>query len=86
MNRALQAMLADTHLVKNLSDPDYMELLLDGRPDLETLFAELDMVVDLKDLAPADENDRILPGFKSLTKERDPPARIFQMVKALDRI
>ena len=86
MNRALQAMLADTPLVKNLSNPDYMELLLDGRPDLETLFAELDMVVDRKDLALPDENDRILPGFKSLTKERDLPARIFQMAKAVDQI
>ncbi|MCF8050846.1 MAG: transposase, partial [Desulfobacterales bacterium] len=86
MNRALQAMLADTPLVKNLSNPDYMELLLDGRPDLETLFAELDGVVDRKDLAPADDNDRILPGFKSLTKEQDLPARIFQMAKTADRM
>ncbi len=31
MHRALQTMLADTPLVKNLSNPDYMKILLDGR-------------------------------------------------------
>ncbi|MGD9849535.1 MAG: transposase, partial [Desulfuromonas sp.] len=32
MHRALQTMLADTPLVKNLSNPHYMQILLDGRP------------------------------------------------------
>lgn len=82
MNRALQAMLADTPLVKNLSNPNYMELLLDGRPDLETLFADLDAVVDRKQLAPDEDNDRILPGFRSLTKKPDLPAKIYEMAKA----
>jgi hypothetical protein len=35
-------MLADTPLVKNLSNPDYMKILLDGRPNIEALFADLD--------------------------------------------
>jgi hypothetical protein len=32
MHRALQTMPADTPLVKNLSNPHYMQILLDGRP------------------------------------------------------
>lgn len=40
-HRALQAMLADTPLVKNLDNPDYMKILLDGKENLEELFAEL---------------------------------------------
>ena len=42
MRRFLQAMLADTPLVKNLDNPDYMEILLDGKAGLEELFAEID--------------------------------------------
>jgi hypothetical protein len=82
MNRALQAMLADTPLVKNLTNPNYMQLLLDGRPDLETLFADLDAVVDRKELAPDVDNDRILPGFRGLIKKPDLPAIIYEMAKA----
>ena len=82
MNRALQTMLADTPLVKNLSNPKYMEILLDGRPDLETLFADLDTTVDWKDLTPDLDGDRILPGFRGLPKEPDLPAKIYEMASA----
>jgi len=82
MNRALQTMLADTPLVKNLSNPKYMEILLDGRPDLETLFADLDTTVDWKDLTPDLDGDRILPEFRGLTKEPDLPAKIYEMANA----
>jgi hypothetical protein len=37
--RMLKNMLADTPLVKNLANPDYMSLLLNGKTDLEQLFA-----------------------------------------------
>jgi len=39
MHRALQAMLADTPLVKNLDNSDYMQILLDGKENLAELFA-----------------------------------------------
>jgi hypothetical protein len=41
MRRRLQTMPADTPLVKNLANPDYMKILLDDKPCLEELFAEL---------------------------------------------
>ena len=41
MCRTLQTMLADTPLIKNLDNPDYMKILLDGKASLEELFAEL---------------------------------------------
>jgi len=59
-----------------------MEILLDGRPDLETLFADLDTTVDWKDLTPDLDGDRILPGFRGLTKEPDLPAKIYEMASA----
>ena len=75
MHRALQTMLADTPLVKNLSNPEYMKILLDGRPNLEALFAELDQN-GTDELAPASDADRILPGFRALTKMMDLPYRM----------
>jgi hypothetical protein len=79
MHRALQTMLADTPLVKNLSNPDYMKLLLDGRPNLETLFADLDATAAFSELEPAAEPDRILPGFTALLKMPDLPGRISEI-------
>jgi hypothetical protein len=68
MCRALQAMLADTPLVKNLDNPHYMKILLDGKANLEELFAELGAT----HLAGTDglqaNTDRILPGFRTLIK------------------
>jgi hypothetical protein len=78
MHRALQTMLADTPLVKNLSNPDYMKILLDGRSNLEELFAQLDTSATKDDLAPADETDRILPGFKALARMSNLPDLIAQ--------
>ena len=63
MHRALQTMLADTPLVKNLSNPDYLKILLDGRPNIEALFADLDRTSASEELTPATEADRVLPGF-----------------------
>ncbi len=42
LNRAIKSMIADTPLVKNLSIPEYMEALLDGKETLETRFSEID--------------------------------------------
>ena len=42
--RTLTSMLADTPLVKNLDNPDYMTLLLDGQPSLAACFAQIDAV------------------------------------------
>lgn len=42
VNRMLQAMLADTPLVRNLKNPEYLNILLDGCPNLEQRFARID--------------------------------------------
>jgi hypothetical protein len=41
VNRMLQAMLADTSLVRNLKNPEYLDILLDGCPNLEQRFARI---------------------------------------------
>ena len=80
MCRALQAMLADTPLVRNLDNPIYMKILLDGKPTLEELFAQMDAAhLSGTDGSQAD-TDRILPGFSALMKL---PTLPDQVVRAL---
>lgn len=42
MGKMLQTILADTPLVKNLQNPSYMEVLLNGKPTIEKVFAQID--------------------------------------------
>jgi hypothetical protein len=79
MNRALQTMLADTPLVKNLANPDYMTVLLDGNTTLEELFAGLDVNTADYNAALAAATERILPGFKGLTVLENLPFCIAQV-------
>jgi hypothetical protein len=80
MCRMLQTMLADTPLMKNLDNPDYMEILLDGKATLEELFADVvtltpDNISDLQT-----DTDRILPGYRAiinLTTLPDHMVRLF---------
>lgn len=43
LSKTLTGMLADTLLVRNLSNPDYMAILLQGKQDLASRFAEIDI-------------------------------------------
>jgi hypothetical protein len=81
MCRALQAMLADTPLVKNLDNPDYMKILLNGKANLEELFAELGSThLDVPAEEQLDNTDRILPGFRALINL---PALPGQVIRSL---
>ena len=42
LNKVIKAMLADTPLVKNLSNPEYVRIILNGHNTLEDRFAEID--------------------------------------------
>lgn len=43
LSKTLKAMLADTPLIRNLTNPEYMEILLKGKKDLVERFAEVDI-------------------------------------------
>ena len=74
MRKTLQAMLAETPLVKNLDNPDYMRILLDGRKTLEELFSDLDRTSAEKIMAVQNDADSILPGFRKLIQLPGLPA------------
>ncbi len=64
----LKNMLVDTPLVKNLDNPDYMTLLLNGKANLEELFASMDPIVLNNEIEQQSGVDRILPGFRKIIK------------------
>jgi hypothetical protein len=68
MSRMLRTMLVHTPLVKNLHNPDYMEVLLDGKENLEELFSELGRIPFAADGKSKADIDRILPGFRAIIK------------------
>ena len=59
-------MLADTPLVKNLGNPEYMDMLLVGKANLEELFSEIDRIQTGKNEKLVTKNDHILSGFRAI--------------------
>jgi len=80
MRRVLQAILSDTPLIKNLDNPKYMKILLNGKNRLEELFAELEKHSCFNELEPVSDVDRILPGFRKLIKIQALPDLITRLV------
>ena len=81
MCRALQAMLADTPLVRNLDNPNYMKILLDGKANLEELFAELGAAHLAGDDGLQANTDRILPGFRALMNLPTLPDQVLRSLR-----
>lgn len=64
----LKNMLVDTPLVKNLDNPDYMTLLLNGKANLEELFASMNPIVLHNEIELHSGVHRILPGFQRVIR------------------
>jgi hypothetical protein len=61
LGRSLRTMLPDTPLVKNLQNPEYLKILLDGQPSLEALFAQIDPASVRDHLAQAQKPPEHVP-------------------------
>ena len=85
MSGTLQAMLANTPLVKNLDNPAYMEILLDGKATLEELFAQLGSIRLSDDESLQADTNRILPGFRALMKLPTLPQQVIGLLGNLPR-
>lgn len=66
LNKTLRAMLADTLLVKNLSNPEYVRIILNGKKSLTERFAEIDVNQVREEIKKKDEAARKYP--KGMTK------------------
>lgn len=72
MRKALQTMLAQTPLVKNLQNDEYLQILLAGKPNLEQRFAEIDAKVLRRELEQARKTiEKIPPRIKKLIRMPD---------------
>lgn len=72
----LQTMLADTPLVKNLDNDGYMKTLLDGKANLEELFADLELNANACSANSPVGIDRLLPGFRKLMTLQNLPKQV----------
>jgi len=61
MNKKLRTMLADTPLVKNLENKDYLEILVNGNTTLEARFSEIDVNAVREELNSLQENSERIP-------------------------
>ena len=74
MHKKLRAMLADTPLVKNLENEDYLGILLHGNATLEERFAEIDVNTVRENLNTSQEHSERIPAvIRRLIKRPDLP-------------
>ena len=77
LSKALRFILSDTPLVKNLDNPEYVRILLDGCATLEERFAKIDshLVVEQLKSGP-NKQERIGPEMKKMIQRPDLPERL----------
>ncbi len=61
ISKTLKAMLADTPLIKNLKNPEYLEILLDSKTTLAERFAQIDSKTVRKELKKTQEDSEKVP-------------------------
>ena len=76
-------MFADTPLVKNLDNPDYMRILLNGKKSLEEKFAEIDHKEISTKMADAKKADSKIPRHvKKLIRQEKTMNRLLYLLTA----
>jgi hypothetical protein len=80
--RMLRTILAETPLVRNLDNPHYMKILLNGKPSIEALFAEIDIDAFRKAFRAAQDDPEKIPAkLKPLIAMPDFPEKLLSMVQ-----
>ena len=84
LNKTIRAMVADTPLVKNLSNPEYMNIILDGKETLEERFALIDEKLVRDELKKSNaENNNMSIRLKKMLRIPDLPLKINQTPKKI---
>ena len=72
LSRVLKTALADTPLVQNLKNREYMEIILNGCSSLAERFSQIDAHLVQKEMENAkNSKERILPKIKKLIRDSD---------------
>ena len=70
LNKTLKAMLADTPLVKNLDNEEYLSIIVDGCSTLEERFARIDSNLVVEELKKAEKrSERLHPELNKIIRE-----------------
>ena len=81
LNRTLRSILADTPLVKNLENPEYVKILLDGCGSLEECFAKIGAKIVTERMKSEQNGDeRINPEMKKIIRLPDLPDRMIALL------
>jgi len=80
LTRTLKYILSDTPLVKNLDNPEYVEILLDGCKTLEERFAKIDSDMVIKKLKAEQGKYRMNPKMKKMIQLPDLPERLTMLL------
>lgn len=81
-SRMLRTMLAETPLVRNIQNPNYMKILLNGKNTLEAVFAEIDIDTLRKEFRKAQSDpDKIPAKLKALIAMPDYPGKLVEMIR-----
>lgn len=82
LNKVIKAMLADTPLVKNLSKPEYVKIILNGHNTLEDRFAEIDEKLVRQEMKKSEGNQGIPARIKKVLRKPNLPSLLAKMSKA----
>jgi hypothetical protein len=81
-SRMLRTILAETPLVRNLNNPHYRQILLNGKPSIEALFAEIEIDTLRKAFREAQDDPEKVPAMlKPIIAMPDFPELLVNMVK-----
>jgi len=85
-NLMLQNMLAQTPLIRNLKNQEYIKILLDGKSTLEQVFAEIETTQMRQELKNAQKNAGKIPAkIKSIINEPQYPKNLTKLLKKSDQ-
>jgi hypothetical protein len=80
LSKALKATLAETPLVQNLKNSEYMEIILNGSVNLAERFSKIDARMVQKEIENAKKSsEKILPAIRKVIKNDDLTIKIFSL-------
>ena len=81
--RMLQTILAETPLIRNLENPAYMKLLLNGKSSLEAVFSDIDIESFREAFREAQDAPEKIPAkLKPLIAMPDFPQKLVNMLQS----
>jgi hypothetical protein len=87
MSKLLKSLLADTPLVQNLKNAEYLEIILNGCKSLAERFSKIDAhMVQLEMKAANNDSEKILPAIKKLIRDSDLTKKISSLFLSTSKI